>query len=232
MIVDESPMSIISMKTANIERPVDVVGKQLADPVGESSRVMFPAFAKANSFDPNSVTWLNVTATLREHFLAQHRADAILGQWYSITKGLHQIGVKDDDIRIMKYADWGLNVFGGSVATKPAWLAAHPDAAKAFVRCTVEGIKAAMADPSSAMAAIEKRNSMVDEPIEKVTLSRALEVAAHTPNVRQNGLSYVTHERLERVLRQATEALGIPMPNPDEVWTDKYLPPRAELMVN
>jgi len=231
IIADNSPTSVIAMKSSGITKPQDLVGKSIGDAIGESSRVLFPAFAKANHIDPNSVTWVNTAVNLREQLLPTKRADAIAGHMFTVQNGLLALGVKYEDTILFRYTDWGVNIFGAALVTTPSWAAAHADATKAFVRCIAEAIKVQFADPKAAIAAAKARNSLLNEAIELASLSFTHSLVL-TDNVRKNGLSYVTRERLERALAQVGEALGTPTPPPDQVWTDKYLPPASVLKLD
>ncbi len=232
MISDGSPLSVVTFKKNNITKPQDLVGKRIADPVGEASRVMFPAFAKANHIDPNSVTWVTVAPDLRQPALYQGRADAAAGHMFTVYNGLRQLGVPADQIVVLRYANFGVDFYGNAIITTQAWASAHPAAAKAMVACAVEGIKASRADPKAAIESLKSRNPLLKEDIERASLDFSNTIAIGTPSALKNGLSAVSQERLERTVKQATEAMNLPAPPIGELWTDKYLPPRAELMIS
>jgi len=232
MISDGSPLSVVTLKENHISKPQDLVGKKIVDPVGEASRVMFPAFARANNVDPASVEWVTVAPDLRQPTLLHKQADAAAGHMFTVYNGLVQLGVKKDDIVVMRYADWGVDFYGNAIVTTKAWADEHPAAAKAFAACAVEGIKASRADPNAAIASLKKHNPLLREEIELASLDFSNKIAIGTPNALKNGLSSVTKERLERTVKQATAALDLPAPPLDELWTDKYLPPRQALMLS
>ena len=232
IISDLSPTSVESLSKNNIRKPQDLVGKRIADPVGEASRVLFPAFAKANGIDPASVTWMSVAPNLRQTTLVQGQADAAAGHMFTVVTGLRALGVPDADISIMKYADWGVNLYGNSVVTKPAWAAAHPDQMKAFVSCAAAGIKASIADPKAAVASLKTFEPLADANSEMASLAFSTHDAILTDNVRKNGLSQVDPARMDQVLTQISDAIGIAKPAMAEVYTAAYLPPKADLMVS
>ena len=229
MISDRAPMSIVSLKASHITKPQDLVGKRLADGVSEASRVMFPAFAKANGFDPDSVKWVTTTPDLRQQLLVRDQTDAAAGHMFTILTGLQAIGVKQQDTSVMLYDNWGVHFFGNALVTTPAWAQAHPAAAKAFVVCAVEGIKLSMTEPNVAIASLRPKNTLLNEPIELASLAFSNSVAIETPNTVKNGLSAVTNDRLVDNIEEASAALGVPAPKADDVWTDAYLPPRDTL---
>jgi NitT/TauT family transport system substrate-binding protein len=232
IISDLSPTSVESLKKNNITKPQDLVGKRIADPVGEASRVLFPAFAKANGIDPASVTWISVAPNLRQTTLVRGEADAAAGHMFTVLTGLRALGVPDADVTVMKYADWGVNLYGNAVITKPAWAAAHADAMKAFVGCAVEGVQASIADPQAAVASLKPFEPLVDEKIEMASLAFSTNDAILTENVKKNGLSQVDPARMDRVLTQISDAIGIAKPAMADVYTAAYLPPPAAMKIH
>jgi NitT/TauT family transport system substrate-binding protein len=231
VVSDKSPTSVVTLKKNNITKPQDLIGKRIGDAQGEASRVLFPAFAKANGIDPNAITWVTVTPNLRQTTLIQGQSDAAAGHLFTIITGLNALGVKDEDIVPLPYADWGLSSFGNSVIVKPEWAAAHPDVMRAFLKCAVVGIKGSIADPKNAIATLKKFNTMLNDTTESTALQFSTTKAILTDDVKKLGLSAMEPQRLDRVLTQVADALQLPKPVPADVWTDAYLPPRDELML-
>jgi NitT/TauT family transport system substrate-binding protein len=53
-----------------------------------------------------------------------------------------------------------------------------------------------------------------------------------TPFVKANGMGDVDPERFARSVKLVAEAFGLPAaPAPDKVFTNKYLPPKADRMI-
>jgi NitT/TauT family transport system substrate-binding protein len=231
VVSDKSPTSVVTLKKNNITKPQDLIGKRIGDAQGEASRVLFPAFAKANGIDPSAITWVTVTPNLRQTTLIQGQSDAAAGHLFTIITGLNALGVKDEDIVMLPYADWGLSSFGNSVIVKPEWAAAHPDVMRAFLKCAVVGIKGSIADPKNAIATLKKFNTMLNDTTESTALQFSTTKAILTDDVKKLGLSAMEPQRLDRVLTQVADALQLPKPVPADVWTDAYLPPREELML-
>ena len=229
VVSESSAMSVVTLKKYNISRPQDLVGKRIADQQGESARVMFPAFAKANNINPDNVTWVSLAPNLRQPILVKGDADAAAGHLYTITVGLHALGVKDDEIVSLPYVNWGFRAFGSSVVVKKQWANAHPEAMRAFVKCAAVGIKAAIANPKLAISWLKKYNSLVDESHELEGLNFSNRTAIVTEESKKNGLSTFSNERLDRILTQIADALNVKKPAPDDAWTSKYLPSAAEL---
>ncbi|MEJ0067423.1 MAG: ABC transporter substrate-binding protein [Pseudomonadota bacterium] len=231
MVYDNSPASVMAYKSSGIAKPADFVGRQLAAPPGDASRLLFPIFAKANGVDPTKVTWINTSPELRETLLVRKQVDAISGHIFTSLMALRAAGVKDEELVIMRYPDYGADLYGSSLLAKSSWADAHAKEVTGFARCTAEGIRAVAADPAAALAALKKRDPLLNDKVEGDRLELALDAAIMTPNVKANGFSHVARDRLERTTAQAAQALDIPTPPLDTLWTDKFLPPQAELMV-
>lgn len=230
IIDDASPASVLTLKTSGIRKPKDLVGKRIGDSIGEASRVLFPAFAKANNIDPNSVTWVSSSGDLREQLLVQKRADAIAGHVFTVMNGLLALGVKHEETQAFRYSDWGVHIFGASLVANTDWLQSHGDAAKAFVACIADALKAQLVHQKMAIAAAQKHNTVLDEAIELANL-RFENSLVFTDNVRKNGLSSVAPERITNALAQVADSVGLPPPPVDRVLTRKYLPPASVLKV-
>jgi NitT/TauT family transport system substrate-binding protein len=229
VISARSAMSIVTLKKYGIKTPQDLAGKRIADQVGEASRVMFPAFAKANHIDPKSITWVSVAPNLRQPILIKGDADAAAGHRFTILVGLRALGQKDDEVTIFPYADWGVRVFGNSVVVKKQWAAAHPQAMRGFLKCTAAAIKLSIANPQQAITWLKKYNSLIDEKSELQGLDFSNNLAIITDETKKDGLSTFSQKRLDGILAQVSDALQVKKPEPSDIWDSDYLPPAGDL---
>ena len=228
---DRAPMSIGVLKTSGMTKPQDIVGKRVADNVGEASREMFPAFAKANGIKPDSITWINVAPNLREASLVRGQADVAAGNFLTIWVGLHRLGLKDSDFTLMPYADWGVDMMGNSVVSKPGWAAAHSDVLKKFNACGIEAIRTSILQPPVAVDSLKSYNKLIERDEGIAELEIANRVTSMTDYVKKHGLGAVDAGRVDKALNEISSALGIAKPDADQVWTDAYLPPDKDRMV-
>jgi NitT/TauT family transport system substrate-binding protein len=60
-----SPQGLYWLKSSGINSLKDLAGKKIGNPAGDGARTMWPALAKANGIDPNSVTWVNIDANAK-----------------------------------------------------------------------------------------------------------------------------------------------------------------------
>jgi NitT/TauT family transport system substrate-binding protein len=231
VVSDRSPTSVSVLKTSNITKPKDLEGKRLADSQGEASRVLFPAFAKANGIDTTKITWVSVAPNLRQASLLQGKADAAAGHMFTVLSGMKALGVGQDKVFTMEYARYGVDVPGSSVIVKPQWASAHKKALQSFLVCAAVGIRSSITDPKTALASLHSYNSLLDDNSEALALDFSTRYAILTPRVQKDGLSYVDPARYSQVLTLVSTALAVPKPNLGDVWDGSYLPPKADLTV-
>ena len=214
----------------SLTKPSDLAGKRLASPPGASSRVMFPLFAAATGLDPSSVTWIDVTPQLRETLLARGQTDAITTLITDLA-GIQRLGIAESDLNVMRFSDFGVAPYGHCILTTPEFAAKNPDTVKKVVKGIAEALKAAIADPSVSIAAIKKREPLIDEKLERARLELVIKDAIVTDRVRREGLSAVDPDRMKQTIEMVAKTFNIPAPDPASVYRPDFLPPRAELQL-
>ena len=227
-IYDVAPMVILSLKKSSITKPADLAGKRLASPTGASSRVMFPILARANGLDPSAVTWIDVTPQLRETLLVRGQTDATTALITDLA-GLERLGITTDDLNIMRYSDFGVRLYGHCLLTTPKLAAKSPETVRKVVKGAAEALKAAIADPARAVAALKKREPLVDEKVERRRLDLVIENSILTEHVRREGLGAIEPERMQETIEMVARTFDFPAPEASSIYTDTYLPPRDEL---
>jgi len=227
-IYDVAPMVILSLKKSSITKPADLAGKRLASPTGASSRVMFPILARANGLDPSAVTWIDVTPQLRETLLVRGQTDATTALITDLA-GLERLGITTDDLNIMRYSDFGVRLYGHCLLTTPKLAAKSPETVRKVVKGAAEALKAAIADPARAVAALKKREPLVDEKVERRRLDLVIENSILTEHVRREGLGAIEPERMQETIEMVARTLDFPAPEASSIYTDAYLPPHDEL---
>jgi NitT/TauT family transport system substrate-binding protein len=231
MAYDFPPFGVYALKKSGIKVPKDLEGKKLGAPVFDASFRLFPVFAKKTGVDKAKVTHVNLTPQLREQSLVQGTVDFISGHYFSSMLDLRARGVKAEDVTVMRYSDFGLDVYGNCVIVSPDMLK-NAKAVTGFIAATVKGWKDVIADPKSGIAAAKKRDPLIDEKLEMERLQLSLASNILTPYVKANGMGDVDPARFARSVKDVAEAFGLPAaPAPDKVFTNKFLPPKADRMV-
>jgi NitT/TauT family transport system substrate-binding protein len=227
---DTAPLAILSLPETRITKPSDLVGKRIGAPPGDSSRIMFPAFARANNLDATKVTWIDVAPQLRNTMLVQKQVDAISGQSTHVPD-IRKLTKGATTANTLKYSEFGLNLYGHAVIATPEFAAKNGDLIRAFLRGTVAAMKKAIADPAAPIQALQKRDSLVDKDLEAQRFAANLESAVLTENVRKNGLSSISQDRLAEQSRIVTTALNLPAFDVKALYRLEFLPARPELQI-
>lgn len=232
MVYDQAPFAIITLKGKGIAKPADLVGRKAAAPSFDTPFRLFALFAKANGFDPNGVAWSNVAPQLREPMLARGEADAISGFSFTALLALKGLGVSDTNVQTFLYKDHGVDLYSNAIIAAPALLQGNPKAVEGFIKATIRGMRDALADPKAAVAAIKKREPLLNEAIEVERLQMAIATSILTEDVKRNGIGGVRPDRLQRNIDLVTEGFSLPRKVPaEQVFTDKFLPAAAERML-
>ncbi|SHJ29705.1 NitT/TauT family transport system substrate-binding protein [Roseomonas rosea] len=231
MVFDSNPAAVVTLRRTGIRTAADLAGRNLGAPEGESSRVLFPVFARAAGIDPASIRWTSMTASLRESMLATGQVEAITGLQQSAVFGLRAAGVPASEIVSLPYAAAGVDLYGHGVITSAAFAERNPEAVRGFVRATLQGLKAALADPAAGMAAMRKREALFDPALEGERFAMTRDVAILTPNVRRTGFGALELDRMRRLVAINAEVNRIENPPAAEtLFSTDFLPPQADRM--
>jgi NitT/TauT family transport system substrate-binding protein len=226
MVQDASAQSIVSLKTAGIETPADLVGKRLGTAQLDATSRMFPLFAKINHLALDQLNRIPVDQQLRDTLLAKGDFDAAMGFDYAIIFKLTLLGHKMSDINAMHYRDWGLNLYGNAIVVSQALLKAHPETVKGLVLATVQALIQGEQDRDGVIAALVHRDRLMLASLERVRLDWAYATLVMTPWVREHGLGTTDPERLRKNIDFVVEGFGLATkPAVSQIITDAFLPP-------
>ncbi|MFN0163957.1 MAG: ABC transporter substrate-binding protein [Burkholderiales bacterium] len=229
MVHEQAPGAIFTLKKSGIRKASDLAGKKLGGPSFDAVRKMLPLIARANGFDPKSVSLVTMEPALRETMLVKGDVDAITGFYYTQLLTLNARGVKTEDMQWFKYADMGINnLYGNAIIASERMIAERPRAIAGFVRALNRSLKEVMVDPASAMAALKRREALIDEKLELERLKLFLEFVA-TPVAKADGLGVIRKTKLETQVDDVVAAFGLKVkPSPDLLFNSSFLPSSAE----
>ena len=229
MAYDFAPFGVYALKKSGIKVPKDLEGKKLGAPVFDASFRLFPAFAKKTGI--TKYEHVNLAPQLREQSLVQGTVDFISGHYFSSMLDLKSRGVKFDDIVAMRYVDFSLDLYANGIVVSADMLK-NEKAVKGFIAATLKGWKDVIADNKVGIAAAKKKDPLIDEALETERLQISLQTNIFTPYVKANGMGDVDPARFARSVALVSDAFGLsPAPAPDKIFTNKFLPPKADRMV-
>ncbi|MCE1238001.1 MAG: ABC transporter substrate-binding protein [Hyphomicrobiales bacterium] len=230
-IFDKTLNSIITLKKSGITSPKGLEGKKIGSPEADSSRLMFPAFAKANGIDPTKIAWTSMQPQLRETMLVQGQVDAITGFASTSVFNLTGVGVAAEDVVVFAFPDNGLDLYGSTVIVRKDFAEKNPNVVAAFVRATIAGLKAVAKDPDGAAKTLTLVDPLAKVELEKARLKFVLDRSMFTPGIKAKGFGTVDPARMQQSIDVAVAAYGIATPpKPEDVYTTKFLPAAADRM--
>ena len=230
MVYNNTPAAVLALKKSGIKTPADLNGKKLGAPVFDAGRRGFPVFAKANNI--TGVTWTSMDPPLRETMLARGDVDAITGFSFTSLLNLEARGVKTEDIVVLPFPAWGVRLYGNVIIASPKLLKENPAAVKAFLSAFVKGAKEVIAKPDQAIEYVKARDGIINVDLEKRRLRLAIDAVIASPDARAEGFGQVVPGRLALMASQVSDAFNTKTRvNPDAVWSDAYLPSKAELNI-
>jgi NitT/TauT family transport system substrate-binding protein len=230
MLYNKPAFSIVGRKSRGVSAPKDLEGKKLGAPPPDGAYAQWPIFTQANGIDPAKVTIVSVGFPVREPMLASGEVDAITGFSFSSYINLKDRGVPANDITVLLMADYGVNLYGNTIIVNPKFAAEKPEAVKGFIRAFLKGLKDTVANPTSAVESVLKRNDVAKKDVELERLQIALKENILTPEVKKNGFGGVEEDRLDKSIDQIalTYQFKNAKPKGSDVFDASFLPSAAE----
>jgi len=231
MSFDASPLAVITRKDAGIRTPADLDGKRIAGGPGIAVHDTISVLLKAAHAENVKINWVPVQAQLFGPMLKRREVDGTGGFTNSNIPAMLEIGFTLDDLFVLKYSDFGADMYGLALVTPKKFADENPGTVRGVVKALNQGTRDTIASPQQALDILTARDAMMKPDIEKVRLDIALGLT-NTPYVASHGLSSVTAEKLKKTIDAMVEAYGLAAsPDPATVYTDAFLPPAAERMV-
>lgn len=233
VVYERPPFSIIGRKSLGVtEDPKSVEGKKLGAPPPDGAFAQWAAFVQAAGIDESKVTIESVGFPVREPMLAQGQVDGIFGFAFSSVLNLKAQGVPADDISMILMAENGLDLYGNSILINTDFAEANPDAVKGFLKALAKGFADAVADPDAGVAAVMKRNEVLNADIERERLDMANALNIKTPYVVENGFGGIDEAKLAQSIEYLKVSMGLKgAVGPGDVFDASYLPPKEERML-
>lgn len=185
----QTPAAVFSLKKTGIRRPADLRGRMLAAPVNDGARKIFPLFAAINGLDAaKDVSWQSVEPAIRETMLARGQVDAITGYIASGLISLQKLGVAPGDIEVMRFADYGVNLYGNAIMASTSFIKEQPGAVAACLRAVTRALRDILADRAMAITMLKQQDPLLDTSIETRRLEIILDQEIGLPAVRRDGV--------------------------------------------
>ena len=231
MMYNRPPFTIAVRADSPIKMPKDLEGKTLGGAAGDGALKLFPAFCKITKIDCSTIKITNMQPNLREQMLMQGQVDGVFGYVNTIRFSAKLMGVDaEKQIRWINYGDYGMDLYSNAIIVPKKLAKDNPAAVRGLFAAINHGLEDTLKDPDAAVAAVAKREPLINATVERERLDATLEDEMNHPEIAKIGLGNVDADRLKRSIDILVEADNLPRtPSVDEIFTPAFLPPAADL---
>lgn len=222
-----SPYTIAVAADGPVRTPGDLAGRQLLSHANDAAWKMFDTFAAAASLDPATVT---VTPDGRHHrdllpLVLAGKADGLFGFVNTLASAAIEAALDPAAFRHFEWRTIVPDLGGAAIIASQAFIAAHPEAVRGFVRAVNRALADVVADPEAAIAAVQRRDRGIDIKANLARLTGTLALEMAHPDGAIHGIGAVDPARLDRAIDLVTQVKGLPRrPATTAVCDTRFLP--------
>jgi NitT/TauT family transport system substrate-binding protein len=163
VIYQKAPYAIFSLRSgANVTRPQQLEGLEIASGAGSFTQKVIEAFMADKGLKPSTVKFTNIDPAARVGMLVSKKIPAI--ETFIMSKpGLDKAA--PGDVQTFLLADQGLKLYSNGILAREDYLKANAEKVKAFVKASLEGWHATVADPKAAAEIVAKHVKGLDPDV-------------------------------------------------------------------
>jgi NitT/TauT family transport system substrate-binding protein len=230
VMFNQPPFTVAVKADSPIKAPKDFEGKTIGGAANDGALKLFPAFCKITKIDCSKVNITNMQPNLREQMLMQGQVDGVFGYVNTIRFSAKLMGVQDNQIRYIKYGDYGMDLYSNAIIVSKKLAKENPKAVEGLVRAINKGVLDSLKDIDASVAAVAKREPLIKVPVEKDRFIATLKDEMNHPEIAKIGLGNVDPERLKKSIDILVDANGLPRtPAVSEIFTPAFLPAQKDL---
>ncbi|HEX7792670.1 MAG TPA: ABC transporter substrate-binding protein [Afipia sp.] len=233
VLYNKAPYALIARKSRGIETISEVEGKTIGIANGDLAAGLWPAVARHNGVAPGKVKTEKISAAVREPILSAGQVDAITGFSFLSAINLRDRGIPANDLTVLRFSEFGCEVYGHALIVNPKFAAENPEAVKAFLRATIAGVRLAMKDPARAADEVVTQMNGASRDIELQRLRASISDNIATDEVKRNGLGGIDDNRFATGISQIAEDYNFrKRPLPSDIFDGAFLPPVSARKIN
>ena len=217
----KSPHTVFFIEGKGISKPKDLEGKKIAFSPGDSPKLMFPAFAKANGIDESKLSWLSVDPNSKNAVLLNHSVDGMITYLFTLPV-LQKAAQNNDKVGTLVYSDYGADFYSNGLGALDDFIKQKPEVTRSFVQATMEGVKYTLAHPEEAVQMLKKHQPQLDEKtaVQEIAIIRKLSNADNT----KEPLGSITKEKMQATQDLMVKYLDLKDPPPiADTYTNEFL---------
>jgi NitT/TauT family transport system substrate-binding protein len=224
-IFDKFPAVILSLKRKPIANLQDLVGAKIGTGTADAGSKILPALLALNKIDPAAIQRVTVDVKLRDTMLIKGEVDGVIGFDYTTIFNLYEAGIKQEDITLLYFSQFGFDFPGNSLIARPDTIERNPDLVRRVAAGIARSWVAAAKDRDAAIAAVTKRERLLKPAVERQRMDWVIDRLILTPAVRQNGLGHIDPERIRKGIGVLKDGFQMPTtPTLEQVYDPRFLP--------
>jgi NitT/TauT family transport system substrate-binding protein len=231
VMYNRPPFTIAVKADSAIKSPKDLEGKTLGGAANDGALKLFPAFCKITKIDCSGVKITTMQPNLREQMLMQGQVDGVFGYVNTIRFSAKLIHVDPEtQLRWINFGDYGMDLYSNAIIVSRTLVKEKPEVVRGLLRAINRGLIDALKDPDAAVAAVAKREPLINISVERERFDATLQDEMNHPEIAEFGVGNVDMARLKKSIDIIVEAEGLPRtPTVADIFTPDFLPPTAEL---
>lgn len=166
-----SPISVITPKAKNINKPEDLIGKKMGAKKASATYQGMMVFLESQKIKPEQLQMIDVGFGVQP--LLVNQVDALMGFTMNETVEAEMAGMQVHELKI---ADFGVKSYGLTIAANEKFAQAKPELVKGFLKATAQGMAEAKKEPKAAVEALAKAVAEVNKDREERVLVKAFPV--------------------------------------------------------
>lgn len=156
VIYKQTPEALTSKKSLNITTPQDLIGKTVGVIYGDDEN-LYRLFLKQNGIDEKSINEVPAITGISQ--ILTDKVDAKMA--YEMNDAV-LLKLENEDINVLKFRDYGVNVYADTIFTTKEMVEKNPDKVKAFIKATIKGWEETINNPEKAIKQLIEVNSTLN----------------------------------------------------------------------
>jgi NitT/TauT family transport system substrate-binding protein len=208
------------LKSSGITGVKDFPGKRIGVPPGDAQRALWPALAKLNGVDPDSVTWVNIDPNGKLAGLKSKGID-VTTNFYNLHKVMsRELG---DDMGYLSWQKAGVNPYGLAIIVNRDYMTAKHDVVAQFTKITQHAYAECAKTPQPCIDAMAEAVSGLNVADQLVNWQLTTALMSDSVS-RSTALGWFDPKRMENDYKLVSTYIGIDKPfDVKTAYTNQFL---------
>ncbi|MET0222096.1 MAG: ABC transporter substrate-binding protein [Tardiphaga sp.] len=229
-IFDRFPACVLSFGKKPIKTLKDLEGAKIGIGAASAATKVLPALLERAGIDPKKVNWTTVDVKIRDSLLLRGTIDGVIGFDYTSIFNLIDAGAKLEDLHFLYFSDYGFTFPSNGLIASRAMIEKEPALCKSVALATARAWKASVKNPAATIAAVVKREPLLQTDVEVARLKWVIDKHVLTASTREHGMGYIDPARIAAGTTIIKEGFGLPaVPELSQYYDPQFLPAADEL---